>query len=100
LLGPGREAAVDQLKLGSCHIRGVDVEAGPNVIPATGLPLGVKFAEDARVVDHQRPEYLSVEGFLPPTLFKISERDPQPVGLVAKSGDLTQQPQVKGDLFD
>jgi hypothetical protein len=29
LLGPGREAAVDQLKLGSCHIRGVDVEAGP-----------------------------------------------------------------------
>ena len=52
LLGPCCEAAIDQLELGLCYIRGVDVEAGANVIPTAGLPVGVKFAEHAWMVAH------------------------------------------------
>ncbi len=52
LLGPCCEAAIDQLKLGPCYIRGVDVEAGPNVIPTADLPAGVKFAEHSWMVAH------------------------------------------------
>jgi hypothetical protein len=76
LPGPRGEATIDQLKLGSHCISGVYVKAGPNVIPATGLSLGIKFTKNAWVSGHQRQEYLLLEDLFTSSLFQIRDGNP------------------------
>ena len=53
LLCPRCETTIDQFKLSSCVVCGVDVEADTGIVSSSTLSQRVKLAEDVRVLAHQ-----------------------------------------------
>jgi len=100
LLGPGREAAVSELKLTPCLVQGVYMEAGADVVPATGFTVRIEAEGDVREVVLQRYEYVFFEGLLSPPLFQIGDGDPQRGDPVSVAGGLLEQTEVEADLLD